>query len=51
MDIVFIETSEYIKKIDKIASQDEFFKLQNDLISKPEKGKIEKVQVVLVKYE
>ncbi len=42
MDIIFIETPEFMKKIDKIASQEEFYELQNELISKPEKGKIEK---------
>ncbi len=40
MNIVFIETPEFIKKIDKIASEEEFFELQDELISKPLKGKI-----------
>ncbi len=42
MNIVFIETPEFIKRIDKIASEEEFFQLQDELISNPLKGKIVK---------
>lgn len=41
MEIIFIETPEFIKKIDKIASSKEFYELQNELIADPQKGKIE----------
>jgi hypothetical protein len=42
MNLIFIETPEFIHKIDRIASQDEFHQLQNELISDPLKGKIVK---------
>ena len=42
MNLIFIETPEFIKKIDAIASEDEFHKLQNELIENPIKGKIVK---------
>jgi len=42
MNIVFIETPDFIKKIDKIASEDEFHQLQDELISNPLRGKIVK---------
>ncbi len=42
MSIVFIETPEFVKKIDDIASEDEFYQLQDELISNPLKGKIVK---------
>lgn len=42
MDIIFIETPEFIKKIDKIATIEEFYQLQSELIKDPSKGKIEK---------
>jgi len=41
MEILFIETPEFIKKIDKIASLEEFYELQDELITDPHKGKIE----------
>ena len=42
MNIIFIETPEFIKKIDKISSEEEFFQLQDELISNPLKGKLVK---------
>ncbi len=42
MEIIFIETPEFIKKIDKIASIEEFYGLQDELIADPQMGKIEK---------
>jgi hypothetical protein len=40
MDLVFIETPEFIRKVDRLADQDEIHQLQNDLIENPYKGKI-----------
>ena len=42
MNIIFIETPEFIAKIDALASNSEFHELQNELISDPTKGKIVK---------
>ncbi len=42
MSIVFIETPEFVKKISNIASEDEFYQLQNELILNPLKGKVVK---------
>jgi hypothetical protein len=42
MDIVFIETPEFVEKIDKIANSDDFFRLQKELLVSPQKGKIER---------
>lgn len=41
-EIIFIETPEFIKKIDKIAFSEEFYELQDVLIADTQKGKIEK---------
>ena len=40
MDIIFIETPKFTDKFDKIASQDEMIRLQDELIENPYKGKI-----------
>ena len=40
MDILFIETPEFIKKIDRLVTLDEIFKLQEELIKDPYRGKI-----------
>lgn len=40
MNIIFIETPEFINKIDYLASEDEFNALQAELINNPLKGKI-----------
>ena len=42
MNIVFIETPEFIRKIDRLANQDEIVWLQDELIAAPHKGKIVK---------
>jgi hypothetical protein len=42
MEIIFIETPEFIDKIDALATPDEFCRLQAELLARPEKGKIEK---------
>ncbi len=42
MEIIFIETPDFVKKIEKIASPEEFYQLQDELLIDPEKGKIEK---------
>lgn len=42
MDIIFIETPEFIDKFDKIGSDDEMIKLQDELIKNPTKGTIVK---------
>ena len=42
MNIFFIETPEFIDKIDALACQSEFYELQNELISNPTRGKIVK---------
>jgi hypothetical protein len=39
MDIIFIETPEFIKKIDRIATSEEFHELQDELIIDPKKRK------------
>ena len=40
MNIIFIETPDFIKKIDALASEEEFIELQNELIENPIKGKV-----------
>jgi mRNA-degrading endonuclease RelE of RelBE toxin-antitoxin system len=40
MSIVFIETPEFVKKIDLIVDQEEIIGLQDELINNPLKGKI-----------
>jgi len=40
MSIIFIETPEFVKKIDSLANQEEFIQLQDELIDNPFKGKI-----------
>lgn len=42
MEIIFIEIPDFFKKIEKIASLEEFYQLQDELLIDPEKGKIEK---------
>ncbi len=42
MDIIFIERAEFIKKIERIASIEELYALQDELIASPEKGTLEK---------
>jgi hypothetical protein len=42
MTVVFIETPEFVRKIDKLATHNEFFRLQNELLDNPFKGKIVK---------
>ena len=42
MNIIFIETPEFIEKIDKLSIPKEFSALQDELIANPYKGKIEK---------
>jgi len=42
MNIIFIETPEFIDKIDVLASPSEFEEIQNELIANPGKGKIVK---------
>lgn len=38
MNILFIETPEFVRKFDRIASQDEMIDLQRELIENPMKG-------------
>jgi hypothetical protein len=40
MDVIFIETPEFVRKYDHIASQDEMMSLQRELIENPMKGLI-----------
>jgi mRNA-degrading endonuclease RelE of RelBE toxin-antitoxin system len=40
MNIIFIETPEFIHKIDVFASKDEFYQIQDELLDNPTKGKI-----------
>ena len=40
MNIIFIETPEFVKKVDLLANQEEFIQLQDELIDNPLKGKI-----------
>ena len=40
MNIIFIETPDFIKNIDNLASEEEFHDLQDELIENPLKGKI-----------
>ena len=40
MDLIFIETPEFIKKFDKLASIDEMLVLQEELFGNPFRGKI-----------
>ena len=40
MDLVFIETPEFVKKFDRLASSGEMSALQKELFSNPCKGKI-----------
>lgn len=40
MNVIFIETPEFIRKIDNLAAEDDFFTLQKELIENPLKGKI-----------
>ena len=42
MNIIFIETPEFIKKIDSITSENEFREIQDELIANPLKGSIVK---------
>jgi hypothetical protein len=42
MNIIFIETTEFIAKIDALASEAEFNEIQDELIANPMKGKIVK---------
>jgi hypothetical protein len=42
MNIVFIETPEFVRKIDNLAGQDEIIWLQDELMTDPFKGKIVK---------
>lgn len=42
MNIIFIETPEFIAKIDALASKNEFYEIQDELILHPTKGKIVK---------
>lgn len=42
MNIIFIETPDFIEKIDALDSKDEFNEIQNELIVNPVKGKIVK---------
>lgn len=42
MNIIFIETPVFVKKIDKIDSQEAFIQLQDELSKDPYKGKIVK---------
>jgi hypothetical protein len=40
MDLIFIETPEFIRKFDRLATQDEMLILQEELFTDPRKGKI-----------
>lgn len=40
MNIIFIETPEFFKKIDNLASEEDFHELQDELIANPLKGKV-----------
>ena len=40
--MIFIETPDFAAKFDKIASQDDMIRLQEELIENPEKGKLVK---------
>jgi hypothetical protein len=40
MNIIFIETPEFIHKIDALTSNDEFYQIQLELLANPTKGKI-----------
>ncbi len=40
MDMIFIETPEFVRKYDRIASQDEMIDLQRELIENPMKGSL-----------
>ena len=42
MDIVFIETPEFVDKVDKLEILDDLSRLQDELLLNPMKGKIEK---------
>jgi hypothetical protein len=42
MNIIFIETPEFIDKIDKFVTNEEFYNLQNELMTNPSKGTIVK---------
>lgn len=42
MGVVFIETPEFIRKIDRIAQHGEFSVLQSELIKQPTKGDVER---------
>jgi len=42
MNVLFIETPEFIAKIDSIAANDEFEAIQDELMVNPTKGKIVK---------
>lgn len=42
MNIFFIETPDFIEKIDALACEKEFYELQHELISNPTRGKIVK---------
>ena len=40
MDIVFIETPSFVTKFDSFGSQEDMISLQNELLDKPDKGKV-----------
>jgi hypothetical protein len=42
MDIVFIETPEFVDKVDKLDILDDLYRLQGELLLNPMKGKVEK---------
>jgi len=40
MNLIFIETPEFVRKYDRIASQEEMINLQRELIANPMKGSL-----------
>jgi hypothetical protein len=40
MDIIFIETPEFVRKFDRLATQDEMMALQDELIADPHRGRL-----------
>ena len=40
VDIVFIETPDFIRKVDRLATVEEMFALERELIENPHKGKL-----------
>jgi hypothetical protein len=40
MDIIFIETPEFVRKFDRLASQGEMMALQDELIADPHRGRL-----------